>query len=317
MQQLSPIYDTYEVSVWTLLVSQKRTLVWHTNSSVPKNSQRYRTTKKRSKNEKCDVFSPTSNAVCRYRVSNKKSYSSFWLVFKNACAKLIQTYHGHSLKDGKNHSHKSLGVLPHLECVWLKRLHFCCFHWTRRSLHKKFSWEHPKTRLDFEKCPEQKDKSLGTPFARNYDRNRLWGVRQGCQPPPFGGPWACPRWSAGSGPTSSVFFKSLLHVTHKMFMLITYITCFAIYLATQQCIHFYFWGNVSSVMTENNSSRFFLDAWHVWGQTEDITIKFWKSLLCLLLQPDFLNREGFQFPTVTKPLTFIATPRGQCLWHTL
>ena len=42
-----------------------------------------------------------------YRVSNKKSYSSFWLVFKNACANLIQTYHGHSLKDGKNHSHKS------------------------------------------------------------------------------------------------------------------------------------------------------------------------------------------------------------------
>ena len=42
-----------------------------------------------------------------YRVSDKKSYSSFWLVFKNACANLIQTYHGHSLKDGKNHSHKS------------------------------------------------------------------------------------------------------------------------------------------------------------------------------------------------------------------
>ena len=34
-----------------------------------------------------------------------------------------------------------------------------------------------------------------------------------------------PRWSAGSGPTSSAFFKSLLRVTHKMFMLITYITC--------------------------------------------------------------------------------------------
>ena len=42
-----------------------------------------------------------------YRVSNKKSYSSFWLVFKNACAILTQTYHGHSLKDGKNNSHKS------------------------------------------------------------------------------------------------------------------------------------------------------------------------------------------------------------------
>ena len=40
------------------------------------------------------------------RVSNKKSYSSFWLMFKNACANLIQTYHGngHSLKDGKNHT---------------------------------------------------------------------------------------------------------------------------------------------------------------------------------------------------------------------
>ena len=126
----------------------------------------------------------------------------------------------------------SLGVLPHLECIWLRRLHFCCFHWVRWSLPKKFSWDHPKTHLDFEKCPEQKDKSLRTPFASNYDRNRLWDVRQGCQPPPFGGPWACPRWSAGSGPTSSVFFKSLVRVTHKILMLITYVTCFAIYLAT-------------------------------------------------------------------------------------
>ena len=151
----------------------------------------------------------------------------------------------------------SLGVLPHLECVWLRRLHFCCFHWTRRSLPKTFSWDHPKTRLDFEKCPEQKDKSLRTPFASNYDRNRLWDVRQGCQPPPFGGPWACPRWSAGSGPTSSAFFKILLRVIHKMCMLITYITCFAIYLGTQQCLKFYFRGNISSFMTENNSSRFF------------------------------------------------------------
>ena len=47
------------------------------------------------------------NTIHRYRVSSKKSYSSFWLVFKNACANLIQTYHEHSLKDGKNHSHKS------------------------------------------------------------------------------------------------------------------------------------------------------------------------------------------------------------------
>ena len=160
----------------------------------------------------------------------------------------------------------SLGALPPLECVLLRRLHFCYFHWSRRSLPKKFSWNHPKTRLDFEKCPEQRDKSLRTPFASNYDRNRLWDVRQGCQPPPFGGPWACPRWSAGSGPTLSAFFKSLLRVTHKMFMLITYITCFAIYLGTQQCIHFYFRGNISSFMTENNSSRFFPDAcFSVWA----------------------------------------------------
>ena len=40
-------------------------------------------------------------------------------------------------------------------------------------------------------------------------------------------------------------------------MLITYITCFAIYLGTQQCINFYFRGNISAFMTENNSSRFF------------------------------------------------------------
>ena len=31
---------------------------------------------------------------------------------------------------------------------------------------------------------------------------------------------------AGSVPTSSAFLKSLLRVTHKMFMIITYITCF-------------------------------------------------------------------------------------------
>ena len=151
----------------------------------------------------------------------------------------------------------SLDVLPHLECFSLRRLHFCSFHWNRRSVLKKFGWDHLKTRFDFEKCPEQKDKTLRTPLASNYDRNRLWDVRQGCQPPPFGGPWACPRWSAGSGPTSSAFFKSLLRVIYKMLMLITYITCFAIYLATQQCINFYFRGNISSFMTENNSSRFF------------------------------------------------------------
>ena len=52
-------------------------------------------------------------------------------------------------------------------------------------------------------------------------------------------------------------FKSLLRETYKMFMLITYITCFAIYLATQQCINLYFRGNISPFMTENNSSRFF------------------------------------------------------------
>ena len=72
----------------------------------------------------------------------------------------------------------SLDVLPHLECVLLRRLHFCCFHWTRRSLLKKFGWDHPKTRFDFEKCPEQKDKSLRAPLASNHDRNRLWDVRQ-------------------------------------------------------------------------------------------------------------------------------------------
>ena len=55
-----------------------------------------------------------------YRVSNKKSYSSFWLVFKNARANLIQIYHGHSLKDGKNHSHKS----KQLGCVDASRMRF-------------------------------------------------------------------------------------------------------------------------------------------------------------------------------------------------
>ena len=55
-----------------------------------------------------------------YRVSNKKSYSSFWLVFKNACANFIQTYHEHSPKDGKNDSHKS----KQLGCVVTSRMRF-------------------------------------------------------------------------------------------------------------------------------------------------------------------------------------------------
>ena len=55
-----------------------------------------------------------------YRVTNKKSYSSFWLVLKNACANFIETYHEHSPKDGKNHSHKS----KQLECVATSRMRF-------------------------------------------------------------------------------------------------------------------------------------------------------------------------------------------------
>ena len=54
--------------------------------------------------------------------------------------------------------------------------------------------------------------------AVNHHRSADPGPTRGDQP--------------GSGPTSSAFFKSLLRVTHKMFMLITYITCFAIYLGT-------------------------------------------------------------------------------------
>ena len=151
----------------------------------------------------------------------------------------------------------SLDVLPHLEYILLRRLHFCYFHWTRRGrFSKKFGWDHLKTRFDFEKCPEQKGKSLRTPLASNYDRNRQWDVRQGCQSPPFSELSGCQRWSVESGPTSSAFFKSLLRVTYKMFMLITYITCFAIYLATQQCINFYFQVTVSSFVTEYNRSRF-------------------------------------------------------------
>ena len=46
-------------------------------------------------------------------------------------------------------------------------------------------------------------------------------------------------------------------MTHKMFILITGITCFVIYVATHQCISFYFRVNMSSLITENNSSRFF------------------------------------------------------------
>ena len=67
----------------------------------------------------------------------------------------------------------SLEVLPYLEEVLPRRLHFYYFHWTRRSLLKKIGWDQPKTRFDFDECPEQKDKSLRTPLASNCDRNRL------------------------------------------------------------------------------------------------------------------------------------------------
>ena len=193
-----------------------------------------------------------------YQVSNKKATQAFDSCWRTRVPILFKLTMNIVRKMAKIIVIKgnSLDVLPHLECVLHKRLHFCCFHWTRRSFLKKFGWDHPKT-FDFKKWPEQKDKSLRTPLASNYDRNRLWDARQDCQPPPFGGPWACPRWSAGSEPTTSAFFKSLLRVTYEMFMLITYITCFAIYLTTQQCINFYFRGNFSSLMNENNSSRFF------------------------------------------------------------
>ena len=195
----------------------------------------------------------------KYQVSNKKATQAFDSCWRTRVPILFKLTMNIVRKMAKIIVIKgnSLDVLSHLECVLLRRLHFCCFHWTRRSLLKKFGWDHPKTHFDFKKWPEQKDKRLRTPLASNYDRNRLWDARQDCQPPPFGGPWACPRWSAGSGPTPNAFFKSLLRVTYAMFMLITYITCFAIYLTTQQCINFYFRGNISSFMNENNSSRFF------------------------------------------------------------
>ena len=67
----------------------------------------------------------------------------------------------------------------------------------------------------------------------------------------------CQRWSAGSGPASSAFFKSLLRVTHKMFMLTTihHMSC---HLFGNTTVHkFYFRVNISSFITQNNSSRFF------------------------------------------------------------
>ena len=39
-------------------------------------------------------------------------------------------------------------------------------------------------------------------------------------------------------------------------------------LATQQCINFYFRGNISSFMTENNSSRFFWTLGTIMQRTE-------------------------------------------------
>ena len=71
----------------------------------------------------------------------------------------------------------SLGVLPHLECIWLRRLHFCCFHWTPRSFPKKFSWDHPKTR-DAEPEPEPEPPEP-THFGQSRSRSRSRSRRNG------------------------------------------------------------------------------------------------------------------------------------------
>ena len=116
------------------------------------------------------------------------------------------------------------------------------FHSDSTVTSQKFGWDRPKTRFDFEKCPEQKKKSWRTPLASSYDRNRLRcstklsnrhirGLSAARGDPP--------KWAY-----IECLFKSLLRVTPKMFMLITYSICFAVYLAIQRCINFYFWVNV-------------------------------------------------------------------------
>ena len=71
-------------------------------------------------------------------------------------------------------------------------------------------------------------------------------------------------------------------------MLVTYNTCFAIYLATKQCINFYFRGHISSFMTENNSSRFF---WTPGISLTLLSVLFFSLLSRLFSLVFFLSRS--------------------------
>ena len=151
------------------------------------------------------------NSLILYQVSNTKDTQTFDSCSRTRVSTLFKCAMNVVRNKAKIMVTKAniLIVMPHQECGLFKILHFCYFHSDSTVTSQKV-WDRPKTRFDFEKCPEQKKKSWRTPLASSYDRNRLWDVRQSCQPPPFGGLSCCQRWSAGSGPTSSAFFKRTL-----------------------------------------------------------------------------------------------------------
>ena len=76
----------------------------------------------------------------KYRVSNKKATQAFGSCSRTRVPILFKLTMNIVRKMVKIIVTKAncLDVLPHLECVLLRRLHFCYFHWTRRSLLKKF-----------------------------------------------------------------------------------------------------------------------------------------------------------------------------------
>ena len=76
-----------------------------------------------------------------------------------------------------------------------------------------------------------------------------------------------------------------------MFMLIAYITCFAIYLAKQQCINLYFRWNISPFMTENNSSGYF---WTTGMFFLNMGIMFWKYKIFMIFFSEFSKYEKFE-----------------------
>ena len=86
-----------------------------------------------------------------YRVSGKKRYSPFWLVFHSACADFFETCDIYRLKHGKKDECKIkvFVILPDVDRAFCVETYISSrsFSETRGLLDRKPGWDHRKTRL--------------------------------------------------------------------------------------------------------------------------------------------------------------------------